>query len=213
MEALVWAVESRARPAFGHQPLRADHDAGGEVLPGTALGDAPAEADKKRRGLEHAGRERRLQERLDRVADGNPRLMERLDLVLKDKSLDLDALIARMEAVATEFREQVLVAGLAAGLAKPTRQLLAGLLVYEQPVPFEAIPPLFPTAPRPTCVPAWPPRPPSASSRTTPSHQARTTASPASWNRSSPPTARPTPRPWPMPPRPPCSSSGGNAAP
>ena len=50
------------------------------------------------------------------MADGNPRLMERLDLILKESSLDHEAFIVRMEAVATEFREQSnLFADLAAG--------------------------------------------------------------------------------------------------
>ena len=173
-----------------------------------------AEADKKRRRLEnYRGASDAFKERLDRVADGNPRLMERLDLVLKDKSLDHDALIASMEAVATEFREQTLVAGLAAGLAEPTRQLLAGLLVYEQPVPFEAIPPLFPdraeadlraglAAASAVGLVEDDPQP------SVPHYRVPRLLEPVL---AADQPGRPAP--WSRPPRPPCSSSGGNAAP
>ena len=69
--------------------------------------------------------------------------MEMIDLVLKQKHLDHAALFDRMEEVATEYREQILARELAAGLPEPTRQLLAGTLVYELPVPLPAVAALF----------------------------------------------------------------------
>jgi tetratricopeptide (TPR) repeat protein len=70
--------------------------------------------------------------------------MEKIDLVLKQQHLDHAALFDRMEEVATEYREQILARELAAGLRAPTRQLLAGMLVYELPVPLPAVAALFP---------------------------------------------------------------------
>jgi tetratricopeptide (TPR) repeat protein len=73
------------------------------------------------------------------AADGNPRLLEWLDQVLEAGGVDTDALLAAMEAKGKEFREKVLTKALLAQLDEAARELLARLLVYELPVPKEAV--------------------------------------------------------------------------
>jgi tetratricopeptide (TPR) repeat protein len=146
LEALVWAVEQTgaARCLITSRYKLTTSQAGlfyQEEL--SAL--RQAEAEKKRRALA-AYREASpgLRAGADRVADSNPRLMERLDRVLGLKGLDHAGILQRLEAAAVEFREQILVGELLAGLPGQTRQCLAGMLVYELPVPFEAVAALFP---------------------------------------------------------------------
>jgi tetratricopeptide (TPR) repeat protein len=108
----------------------------------------PAEADKKRRSLSgYQKAEEALRQQADRVADGNPRLMERLNLVLASPGLDHASLLQQVEAAAAEFREQILAKTLLSGLPDRTRQVMAAALLYQLPVPMEAVTALFPDRP------------------------------------------------------------------
>jgi len=80
-----------------------------------------------------------LRARALRAADGNPRLLEWLDKVLEAGGVDTDALLAAMEQAETRFRENVLTKALLEQLDEAARELLARLLVYELPVPKEAV--------------------------------------------------------------------------
>ena len=146
MEALVWAVEQTdAARCLITSRYKLTTTQGDLFYQEELSAMRPAEADKKRRGLlAYRDATPDLRERVDRVADGNPRLMEWLDRVLKQKSLDHDMLLKRMEEVENDFRDKVLARELVAGLPEPTRRLLAGMLVYELPVPFAAVTALFP---------------------------------------------------------------------
>jgi tetratricopeptide (TPR) repeat protein len=91
-----------------------------------------------------------LQSQARRLADGNPRLLEWLDKVL----LNLDSLqppflrgeqntvaeiLARLEADPVELREQVLAEALLAQIDQTLEKMLQRGLVFELPVPREAI--------------------------------------------------------------------------
>ncbi|MFE1746777.1 tetratricopeptide repeat protein [Coleofasciculus sp. H7-2] len=89
-----------------------------------------------------------------RLADGNPRLLEWLDKILQaprplapspqagrgdNESVDAAAILNRLEADPIELREQVLAAALLEQIDEPMRQMLSRGLVFELPVPREAI--------------------------------------------------------------------------
>jgi hypothetical protein len=146
MEAIVWAIEgSPANRCLVTSRYALTTTQGARFYQEQLVAMGRAEQEKKLIQLErYRGGVETLNPHLDRMADGNPRLMEQLDLALKDESHDPGALTPKLETIEIDFREQLLAANLAAGLPEPTRRLLAGLLVYEQPVPIEAIIPLFP---------------------------------------------------------------------
>ncbi len=73
------------------------------------------------------------------VADGNPRLLEWLFAVLKQKELDHETILERMEAKEIEFRENILAKELLKQQETGLEQMLAFLLVYEIPVPKPAV--------------------------------------------------------------------------
>ncbi|MBD1941231.1 tetratricopeptide repeat protein [Coleofasciculus sp. FACHB-712] len=89
-----------------------------------------------------------------RLADGNPRLLEWLDKILqaphpltpspqagrgKNESVDAVAILNRLEADPMELREQVLAAALLEQMDEPMREMLSRGLVFELPVPREGI--------------------------------------------------------------------------
>jgi tetratricopeptide (TPR) repeat protein len=89
-----------------------------------------------------------------RLADGNPRLLEWLDKILQaphplapspqagrgdNESVDVAAILNRLEADPVELREQVLAAALLEQMDEPMREMLSRGLVFELPVPREAI--------------------------------------------------------------------------
>jgi hypothetical protein len=107
-----------------------------------------AEVDKKQRALQgYREAASDIRDRAVRVADGNPRLMERLDQALRVRDLDHAGLLDRLEQAAKEFREELLLGELLSGLSPAARQILAGALVYELHVPLKAIAALFPDRP------------------------------------------------------------------
>ena len=146
LEALAWAIEeSAAGRCLVTSRYRLATSQAARFYQEELSALRGAEAAKKYRGLPaFRAADPGLRERAARVADGNPRLMERLDLVLKERSLAVPALLARLEAVEAQFREEVLERSLVAGLPEEVRRLLAALLVYELPVPFAAVTALFP---------------------------------------------------------------------
>ncbi|MEJ7639110.1 MAG: hypothetical protein WKF75_14340 [Singulisphaera sp.] len=155
MEALVWAVEeSGAARCLITSRYELTTTQGAKFYQEQLSAMRQAEADKKRRGLEnYRGASDAFKQRLDRVADGNPRLMERLDRVLKDKSrprrLDREHGGRRDRVPRADPRRRARRRARGTDPAVTRR-----VLVYEQPVPFEAIPPSSLTARgRPACRP------------------------------------------------------------
>ncbi|MGK7874715.1 MAG: tetratricopeptide repeat protein [Xenococcaceae cyanobacterium] len=74
-----------------------------------------------------------------RLADGNPRLLEWLDKILLDSKVDRGAILKRLEGDPVELREQVLAESLLAQMDRSMGEMLSRLLVFELPVPREAL--------------------------------------------------------------------------
>ncbi len=73
------------------------------------------------------------------AADGNPRLFEWLHRILEQPGLDHTAILAAMQGEEQRFREKILARELIASLPLGDRMLLGELLLFEVPIPFEAI--------------------------------------------------------------------------
>jgi tetratricopeptide (TPR) repeat protein len=80
-----------------------------------------------------------LQTQAKRLADGNPRLLEWLDKILQNSTVDQAAILNRLEADPVELREQVLAEALLEQMDQPMREMLSRGLVFELPVPSEAL--------------------------------------------------------------------------
>jgi tetratricopeptide (TPR) repeat protein len=91
-----------------------------------------------------------LQSQARRLADGNPRLLEWLNKVLlnldppqpplkRGEQNTVAEILARLEVDPVELREQVLAEALLAQIDKPLEEMLQRGLVFELPVPREAI--------------------------------------------------------------------------
>jgi len=97
-----------------------------------------ADEQKKLRFLaalrEGARTDEELRGRAVGLAAGNPRLMEWLNLVLADESLDQEAILAALEGKAEEFRESVLLLQILAQQAAGLRRLLGLAAVFGLPV-------------------------------------------------------------------------------
>ncbi|BAY97043.1 TPR repeat-containing protein [Tolypothrix tenuis PCC 7101] len=74
-----------------------------------------------------------------RLADGNPRLLEWLDKILQNKTVDQAAILQRLAADPVELREQVLAEALLQQMDETMREMLSRGLVFELPVPREAL--------------------------------------------------------------------------
>ncbi|BAY12917.1 tetratricopeptide repeat protein [Calothrix sp. NIES-2098] len=74
-----------------------------------------------------------------RLADGNPRLLEWLDKILQNTTVDRAAILQRLAADPVELREQVLAEALLQQMDETMREMLSRGLVFELPVPREAL--------------------------------------------------------------------------
>ncbi|OUL37671.1 NB-ARC domain-containing protein [Nostoc sp. T09] len=74
-----------------------------------------------------------------RLADGNPRLLEWLDKILQNTTVDQAAILQRLAADPVELREQVLAEALLQQMDETMREMLSRGLVFELPVPREAL--------------------------------------------------------------------------
>ncbi|HRJ54254.1 MAG TPA: CHAT domain-containing protein, partial [Candidatus Thiothrix moscowensis] len=73
------------------------------------------------------------------LAAGNPRLLEWLDKVLQDRQQPVAALLERLAAEETRFREEVLISALVEAQPPVVRRALACAALYRLPVPLAAI--------------------------------------------------------------------------
>ncbi|MDZ8065368.1 MAG: CHAT domain-containing protein [Nostoc sp. DedQUE08] len=80
-----------------------------------------------------------LKSQAQKLADGNPRLLEWLDKILQNKTVDVAAILNRLAADPVELREQVLAEALLAQMDTTMREMLSRGLVFELPVPREAL--------------------------------------------------------------------------
>ncbi|BCL35694.1 tetratricopeptide repeat protein [Nostoc sp. MS1] len=79
-----------------------------------------------------------LKSQAQNLADGNPRLLEWLDKILQNTTVDQAAILNRLAADPVELREQVLAEALLQQMDKTMREMLSRGLVFELPVPREA---------------------------------------------------------------------------
>ncbi|MEV0135672.1 CHAT domain-containing protein [Dactylosporangium sp. NPDC050688] len=80
-----------------------------------------------------------IRARAIQAAAGNPRLLDWLDLIVADRTLDVDGLIAAIEHEADRFREKILATKLLGSQDPDLQKMLAKLNVVELPVPGETV--------------------------------------------------------------------------
>ncbi len=80
-----------------------------------------------------------LRQQAQTIADGNPRLLEWLDLLLQQPDLDMTSILAAMRGKEQEFLENILAEQLLAQQSATFRQLLALGLIFRVPVPQAAL--------------------------------------------------------------------------
>ena len=156
LEALVWAIEDTYAPHRLILTCRYDFESTllqefyKQPLDGLRGADLQKKCSRLSAFDAKSQVDEALQSQARRLADGNPRLLEWLDKVL----LNLDPpqppflrgeqnivaeILARLEADPVELREQVLAEALLAQIDKPLEEMLQRGLVFELPVPREAI--------------------------------------------------------------------------
>jgi len=101
----------------------------------------PTDIDKKCRSLTAYAQVRQHPEyeRVLRVADGNPRLLEWLLKLLEEGSVDAAALLGRLEAKTLEFWEDILAETLLGALTGEERRFLAQLSGVRLPIALELV--------------------------------------------------------------------------
>nr|WP_275941775.1 tetratricopeptide repeat protein [Nostoc sp. UIC 10630] len=80
-----------------------------------------------------------LKSQAQKLADGNPRLLEWLDKILQNKTVDVATILNRLAADPVELRELVLAETLLEQMDTTMREMLSRGLVFELPVPREAL--------------------------------------------------------------------------
>lgn len=80
-----------------------------------------------------------LQAQAKTLADGNPRLLEWLDKVLRDEQTEQQAILDAMAETAQEFRESILAEMLLGQQSVDLKQVLTRMQMFELPVPKSAI--------------------------------------------------------------------------
>jgi tetratricopeptide (TPR) repeat protein len=88
-----------------------------------------------------------LQKQARTVSDGNPRLLDWLNLVLQGTQVDAQLILEQMNQKAAEFREQILAKALLEQQDKALHQMLTRGLVFELPVPSRVMAALWTTIP------------------------------------------------------------------
>jgi len=80
-----------------------------------------------------------LREQAITLADGNPRLLEWLDKILRAERTDATRILTRMAETVAEFREHILAEELLAQQPEDLVRMLNCALIYELPVPSAAL--------------------------------------------------------------------------
>jgi hypothetical protein len=80
-----------------------------------------------------------IRERAVQAAAGNPRLLDWLNLIAADTTLDVDGLIAAIENEAERFREAILATKLLSSQAPELQKMLAKVNVVELPIPAQTV--------------------------------------------------------------------------
>jgi tetratricopeptide (TPR) repeat protein len=98
-----------------------------------------SDIDKKGRLLPQEVRDNRHYRRIVRIADGNPRLLEWLAVVLQQTNLDTEELLTRLEQTQEEFREDIVATTLLKSLTEEEQKFLARLSTFRLSVPLEIL--------------------------------------------------------------------------
>ncbi|MEH2183940.1 tetratricopeptide repeat protein [Nostoc sp.] len=145
MKALVWAIRENftshriiitCRYDFEFTQLQYFHKQPLDALQG-------ADLQKKFSRLTAFSAKSQVDEALkfqaQKLADGNPRLLEWLNKILQNTTVDVAAILNRLAADPVELREQVLAEALLEQMDTTMREMLSRGLVFELPVPREAL--------------------------------------------------------------------------
>jgi tetratricopeptide (TPR) repeat protein len=156
LEALVWAIGDTYAPHrliltcrydFESTPLRYFYK---QPLDGMRGADLRKKCSRLSAFDAKSQVDEALQVQAKRLADGNPRLLQWLNKVLlnldppqpplkRGEQNTVAEILARLEADPVELREQVLAVALLAQMDQPLEEMLRRGLVFELPVPREAI--------------------------------------------------------------------------
>ncbi|MEG4088898.1 tetratricopeptide repeat protein [Microcoleus sp. Pol12B4] len=145
LKALVWAIQETNAPHRLILTCRYDFDSPllRDFYKQSLDGFKGADLQKKSSQLEAFAPESQVDEKLksqaQNLADGNPRLLERLNLVLLAQQLDVTAILEQIEKTTAEFREDILNQELLKQLSPELTNMLELALVYHLSVPREGI--------------------------------------------------------------------------
>ncbi|MEG4022010.1 tetratricopeptide repeat protein, partial [Microcoleus sp. S13C4] len=145
LEAVVWAIQETNAPHRLILTCRYDFDSRllRDFYKQSLDGFKGADLQKKCSQLEAFAPGSKVDEKLksqaQNLADGNPRLLERLNLVLLAEQLDVTAILEQIEKTTAEFREDILNQELLKQLSPELTSMLELALVYQLPVPREGI--------------------------------------------------------------------------
>ncbi|MEQ9667525.1 tetratricopeptide repeat protein [Coleofasciculus sp. G2-EDA-02] len=144
LEALVWAIQDNYAPHRLIITCRYDFESSQLQYFYKQVMDSLRGADlqKKCNRLTAFGSESQVDEALQaqaqRLADGNPCLLEWLNKKLQNSTVNKEMILQRLEADPVELREKVLAKELLKQIDQPMREMLSRGLVFELPVPREA---------------------------------------------------------------------------
>ena len=145
LQALVWAIRDISAPDrliltcrydFESTPLQYFYKQPLEALRGA---DLRKKCDSLAAFSTKSVVDEALQAQAKRLADGNPRLLEWLDKILQNSTVDKAAILNSLEVDSVELREQVLAEALLQQMDDGMREMLSRGLVFELPVPKEAL--------------------------------------------------------------------------
>ncbi|MEH2140171.1 tetratricopeptide repeat protein [Nostoc sp.] len=145
MKALVWAIRENStshriiitcRYDFEFTQLQYFHKQPLDALQGT---DLQKKCDRLTAFSAKSQVNEALKSQAQKLADGNPRLLEWLDKILQNTTVDVAAILNRLAADQVELREQVLAEALLQQMDSTMREMLSRGLVFELPVPRAAL--------------------------------------------------------------------------
>ncbi len=104
---------------------------------------APTDIGKKTQalvaGVPEEKRNRKREQKIVEVSDGNPRLLEWLMKVARGTDVIEDEFLDELGRVMTQFRENILAEKLLAALSEPERKALASMTLFQLPVPMAVV--------------------------------------------------------------------------
>ena len=145
MKALIWAIRENStshriiitcRYDFEFTQLQYFHKQPLDALQGA---DLQKKCDRLAAFSAKSQVDEVLKSQAQKLADGNPRLLEWLDKILQNTTVDVAAILNRLAADPVELREQVLAEALLQQMDTTMREMLSRGLVFELPVPREAL--------------------------------------------------------------------------